>query len=361
METIRISFKYALLIAAALFVSSAPAQAFGNRFDWENLQSDIAGVAEFTDTNLVNSWGMALSPSGTIFVNDNGTGVATLYNQDGTPAPNRSHPLVITIPPSASNSTGTSAPTGIVLNPTALFKVSNGASSLPARLIFVSEDGAISGWNPQLNGTRAFIAVDNGAAGSVYKGATLGASNGHNFLFVTNFHFNRVETYDENFVRVNLGGFVDPGIPSNFAPFGIRNFNGKIYVTYAEQKPPDNHDDLAGPGHGFISIFDTAGKFIQRLVSHGNLNSPWGLALRGFPVGDLEEVGLWVGNFGDGRINVYSPTTGAFIGTPMKSDGTPLDFNGLWDLLPIGGNVYFAAGIADESHGLFGVIFEGGD
>src|SRR5215467_1252885 len=99
METIRISFKYALLIAAALFVSSAPAQAFGNRFDWENLQSDIAGVAEFTDTNLVNSWGMALSPSGTIFVNDNGTGVATLYNQDGTPAPNRSHPLVITIPP----------------------------------------------------------------------------------------------------------------------------------------------------------------------------------------------------------------------------------------------------------------------
>ena len=347
MRTVHASIKIALLTLAALSFGAASTRA--NNFDWENLQSDIAGVAEQVDPNVVNPWGMAQSPSGNVWVNDNGTGVATVYFQDGTPAPNSTNPLVVTIPPSTSSTTGTSAPTGIVSNTTSFFKVSNGTNSLPAKFIFASEDGAISGWNPNLNSTNAFIAVDNGAGGSVYKGATMGVNSGHNFLFVTNFHFNRVETYDENFVRVNLTGFVDPGIPSNFAPFGIRHLNGKIYVTYAEQKPPDNHDDQSGPGNGFISVFDTAGHFIKRLVSHGNLNSPWGL--------EIVNGSLWVGNFGDGRINVYNPNNGNFQGTPKDVFGNPLDFNGLWGLLLTNNGLFFSAGIADEAHGMFGVIF----
>ena len=348
MKIIHTSIKTALFILAALTFSATMTRA--SQFDWENLQSDIAGVAEQTDQNVVNPWGMALSSSGNIWVNDNGAGVATVYLQDGTPAPNSANPLVVTIPPSASSTSGTSAPTGIVSNNTSFFKVSNGTNSLPAKFIFVSEDGAISGWNPQLNSTNAFIAVDNGAAGSVYKGATMGLNNGHNFLFVTNFHFNRVETYDENFVRVNLTGFVDPGIPSDFAPFGIRNLNGKIYVAYAKQKPPDNHDDQAGPGNGFISVFDTSGHFIKRLVSHGNLNSPWGL--------EIVNGWLWAGNFGDGRINVYSPSSGSSQGTPKDVFGNPLDFNGLWGLVLTNNGLFFSAGIADERHGVFGVIFD---
>jgi uncharacterized protein (TIGR03118 family) len=223
----------------------------------------------------------------------------------------------------------------------------------PALFIFVSEDGSISGWNPNVDPTNAIIAVDNGRNrgrnSAIYKGATLGVANGHNFLYVTDFHTGKAETYDESFHKVNPGGFVDPNLPAHYAPFGIRNFNGEIFVTYALQDHA-REDDVPGPGHGFVNVFDTSGNFLRRLVSNGNLNSPWGLA--------LVEGELWVGNFGDGLINNYDPNTGTFIETLMRADGTPLQFDGLWDLLPLGDGVFFTAGIADEEHGLFGIITE---
>jgi uncharacterized protein (TIGR03118 family) len=167
---------------------------------------------------------------------------------------------------------------------------------------------------------------------------------------VANFHDARVETLDEHFTRVNPHGFADPTIPAGFAPFGIRNINGQIYVTYAKQDAA-KHDDVAGPGNGFINVFDASGNLLRRLVSQGNLNSPWGLAL-------IEGDELWVGNFGDGKINNYDPATGASLGTINRADGTPLQFDGLWDMLPLGTGVYFTAGIGDEGHGLFGLITE---
>ena len=149
---------------------------------------------------------------------------------------------------------------------------------------------------------------------------------------------------------MKTNNFADPNLPKRFAPFGIRNINGQIYVTYALQGPGEK-DDVAGPGHGFINVFNTSGNLVKRLVSNGNLNSPWGMAL-------IEGTELWVGNFGDGTINNYDPTTGAFLGTINRADGTPLQFDGLWDMLPLGSGVYFTAGIADEEHGLFGLITE---
>jgi hypothetical protein len=146
--------------------------------------------------------------------------------------------------------------------------------------------------------------------------------------------------YDETFNLVKPNSFKDANIPKSFAPFGIRNFNGMIYVTYAKQGP-GKHDDEAGPGNGFINVFDTNGNLLRRLVSNGALNSPWGLAL-------IEGDELWVGNFGDGKINNYDPTTGASLGTINRADGTPLQFDGLWDMLPLGAGVFFTAGIADE-------------
>lgn len=82
--------------------------------------------------------------------------------------------------------------------------------------------------------------------------------------------------------------------------------------------------------------------WIRRLISHGKLNSLWGLAL-------VEET-LWVGNFGDGRINNYNPTTGAFIETLMGRHYNSMAY-GL--RFPLGSGVYFTAGIADEAHGPF--------
>jgi uncharacterized protein (TIGR03118 family) len=346
MRAIRILIANMALILAATSFTVVTASA--DTYSWTNLQSDIAGVATHVDPNLVNPWGMAVSPNGTIWVSDNGTGVSTLYHQDGTAVS-----LVVTIPTAARNKEGGN-PTGVVFNSTAFFKVSLNGNSQPSLFIFVSEDGSISGWNPTLDRTHAIIAVDNGtnkgSKRAIYKGATLGVANGHNFLYVTNFHTGRVETYDENFHEVNPTGFVDATLPANYAPFGIRNFNGQIFVTYALQDAKKT-DDVAGPGNGFVNVFDTSGNFIRRLVSNGNLNAPWGLAL-------VEGDELWIGNFGDGTINNYDPTTGTFLGTINRADGTPLQFDGLWDLLVLGEGVYFTAGIADEEHGLFGLITE---
>jgi uncharacterized protein (TIGR03118 family) len=332
-----------------------------NNFSSANLVSDIAGMAKFTDPNLLNPWGMALSSSNTIFISDNGAGVSTEYDLDGT-ATGR----VITIPTSASN-TGGGNPTGIVANATPFFIVTKTGTMLtaPSTFIFVAEDGSISGWNPMLDPTHAFIAVDNGGpddTGAVYKGATMGVANGHNFLFVTNFRSGKVETYDDGFNQVNTGGFVDPTpLPAGFAPFGIGNINGQIYVTYAVQDA-HKHDDVAGPGNGVVNVFDTSGNFVRRLISNGpnsELNSPWGLTLHSAGFGTFNGE-LFVGNFGDGKINVYDPITGAFHGTMMNHNGHgPLVFDGLWSLLSINVNLFFTAGINDEADGLFGVIDHG--
>jgi uncharacterized protein (TIGR03118 family) len=345
METTNHYRTIALLSLAVAMLTAASARA--DTYSSTNLQSDIAGVAPHTDSNLVNPWGMAASGNGTIWVSDNGTGVSTLYHQDGTALS-----LVVTIPTAARNKDGGN-PTGVVFNNTTSFQVTKNGNSAPALFIFVSEDGSISGWNPTLDQTHAIVAVDNGTNRGVnhaiYKGATLGVANGHNFLYVTDFHTATVETYDENFHQVSPNGFSDPNLPAGYAPFGIRNFNGEIFVTYAKQDAK-GEDDVAGPGFGFVNVFDTSGNFLRRLVSNGNLNAPWGLA--------LVDGELWVGNFGDGLINNYNPVTGAFIETLMRADGTPLQLDGLWDLLPLGKGVYFTAGIADEEHGLFGLITE---
>jgi uncharacterized protein (TIGR03118 family) len=347
MKTINTCTKIGLLFLGAAMFTVASLRA--DTYSWTNFQSDIAGVAQHTDPNLVNPWGMSVSTDGgTIWVSDNGTGVSTLYGQDGT-----ARSLVVTIPTAARNR-GVGNPTGQVRNTTAFFEVTKNGHSGPAFFIFVSEDGSISGWNPTVDPNHAIIAVDNGTNRGVnraiYKGATLGVAGGHNFLYATDFHTGHVHTFDENFHQVTPNGFVDPNLPAGYAPFGIRNFNGEIFVTYAKQDHK-REDDVHCAGCGFVNVFDTSGNFLRRLVSNGNLNAPWGLAL-------LEGDELWVGNFGDGLINNYDPVSGNFIETLMRADGTLLQFDGLWDLLPQAGGVFFTAGIADEAHGLFGIITE---
>src|SRR5438128_10575413 len=212
MKTTNHYIKIALLsLAAAMFTATS---ALADTYSWTNFQSDIAGVAQHTDSNLVNPWGMAAGSSGTIWVSDNGTGVSTLYNQDGT-----ANPLVVEIPTAARNRDGGN-PTGIVFNSTTFFNVTKNGTSAPAIFIFVSEDGSISGWNPTLDSTHAIIAVDNGTNRGVnraiYKGATLGVANGHNFLYATDFHTGHVHTFDENFHQVNPGGFVERNLPAGY-------------------------------------------------------------------------------------------------------------------------------------------------
>jgi len=172
---------------------------------------------------------------------------------------------------------------------------------------------------------------------------------------VSNFNAGKVEIYDQNFNEIDTTQtFVDPTIPSGYAPFGIQNINGSIYVTYAKQDP-DKHDDVPGPGHGFVSVFDADGNFIQRLISHRPLNSPWGLALA--PDGFGKASGdLLVGNFGNGRINSFNVNTGASHGPLRTANGGPMSIPGLWALLFVDTDLYITAGPEGESHGLFAEI-----
>jgi uncharacterized protein (TIGR03118 family) len=327
----------------------------GHFFRWVNLQSDIPGVADRTDPNLVNPWGLAVGPTGIFWVADNHTGVSTLYAPNGKP-----NPLIVTIPASSGIATDVASPTGLVFNPNAgAFLLSDGK---PALFIFDAEDGGISAWNPGSKPvTRAVLVGDNSTSGAIYKGLALGNRPiGGPTLYAADFHNGKVDVFDSKFNPVMTGGFKPlgiPPIPSDFAPFGIANIEGFIYVTYAKQKPPDNADDLSGPGNGFINVFGTDGAFVMRLVSNGSLNSPWGLAKvpsSGF--GELRPNVLLVGNFGDGTINAFDIQSGASRGPLFHRPNQPLAFSGLWSLLFFDHRLYFTAGLAEEEHGLFGFV-----
>ncbi len=346
------------LPAAALAQSNAGSQGF---YQQTNLVSDIAGVAKFTDRNLVNPWGLVHSSTSPWWVADNGTGLSTLYNGNGKAFPIGS-PLVVTIAPPAGSPAGTTAaPTGVIFNGTGGFVVSENSNSGSSLFIFATEDGTISGWNPGVDLTHTILAVDRSTvgAGAVYKGLAIGSNANGTFLFATNFRFGKVEMFDSTFKLVN--SFTDPNVPNGYAPFGIQNIGGNLYVTFAKQDAA-KHDDVAGPGHGFVDVFDTNGNMIRRLISRGRLNSPWGLALAPADFGKFSNA-LLVGNFGDGHINAFDPNTGQTLGSLKNGRGVAIQIDGLWSLQFGNGatagetdELFFTAGIGGEAHGLFGKI-----
>ena len=339
-----------VLLAVVLCIS---ATSFGQRYTQTNLVSDIPHLAAVTDSNLVNAWGISYSPTGPFWVSDNGTGLSTLYLGDGTPVN-----LVVTIPPPAGGAPP-STPTGQVFNGTNDFVVKNRDLSAPALFIFASEDGTISGWNPSLDPTNAILAVDNSSKTAIYKGLASASTTKGSFLYATNFHAGVVEQYDAKFHLVRT--FKDGDVPPRYAPFGIRNIGGKLYVSFAEQDA-DKKDDVKGPGHGFIDVFDTNGTKLQRLTSRGTLNSPWGFALSPSNFGKFSGD-LLVGNFGDGRINAFDLKTGAFLGQLLDANQKAITIDGLWGLIFGNGGsagatneLFFSAGPNDETHGLFGKL-----
>jgi uncharacterized protein (TIGR03118 family) len=250
-----------------------------------------------------------------------------------------------------------SVPTGQVANPTTGFTLTPGN---PARFIFAAIDGSISGWNPTVNATNAIVKV-LASPNNVYTGLALANAGAATFLYAANFKTGHIDVYDSNFAPTALGGnFTDPTLPAGYAPFNIEVLGGNLYVQYA--KVAANGDEDPGPGNGFVSVFDTNGNFVRRLISNGSLNAPWGIAFAPAVFGHFSSD-LLVGNFGDGRINAFDPTTGAFLGSLSDSSGNPIEIDGLWALKvrPTGpsidpNRVYFTAGINNEANGLFGAL-----
>ena len=344
MRTRRILIAAALVAVAAAALAAATPAAERNAYVQHNLVSDGSAPADHTDSHLVNAWGLTSLPGSPWWVADNQTNVSTLYGADGTP-----RSLVVSVP---------NNPTGAVSNTGSSFVVGSG----PALFLFATEEGKLLGWNMSL-GTTAQVVADKTGEGAVFKGLAIAGDR----LYATDFHNGKVDVFDGSFGDVNTpGAFVDPSIPAGYAPFGIQNIDGNIFVTYAKQDA-DAHDDVAGQGHGFVDEYNADGALIGRVATHGQLNSPWGLALAPASFGRFGGD-LLVGNFGDGQITAFERQSNGMFeprGQLRSASGGTLTIDGLWALqfgkgaLANNGptdTLFFTAGPDDESHGLFGTI-----
>jgi uncharacterized protein (TIGR03118 family) len=210
--------------------------------------------------------------------------------------------------------------------------------------------------------------VDNSSSAAVYKGLALGSVGTAHFLYASNFRAGVVERYDTNFA-LSGSPFTDPMVPAGFAPFNVQSdadigggHPGWLWVTFAKQNEA-KHDDVAGPGNGFVDLFDTSGNLLRRFAAHGHLNSPWGLAIAPAGFGPFHGR-LLVGNFGDGTVNAFDLRIGKFHGQLGDGTGRPIVNDGLWGLrfgngVAAGGprnTLFFTAGVNHEADGLYGSI-----
>jgi uncharacterized protein (TIGR03118 family) len=342
----------AALLAVGPSAVAHPSHQQRSAYHQTNLVSDLPGMAAITDPNLVNPWGLVAGPTTPIWSNDNGTGLSTLYNGGVNGSAPAIVPLVVRV--------ASGAGTGIVFNATDGFTVSAGGVTAPARFIFATEAGTISGWAPNvpLNGDSQLKATVDGA---VYKGlANLTTASG-TLLYAANFSAGRIDVFDSSWSAVDTnGGFRDRHLPRGYAPFNIQALGDKLYVTYAKQDQ-ERTDEVAGPGRGFVDVFDSSGRLLDRLIRRGELNAPWGLVIAPDGFGQFSGD-LLVGNFGDGRIHAYDARSGDFRGELRDERGRGIVIDGLW-ALRFGNGVFgdptdlvFSAGIDDEAHGLLGII-----
>ncbi len=352
-------------VAAAAAAHPAQPAPASNKFLQTNLVSDLSTQgAQIVDPNLKNPWGLAFGPATPLWAADNNAGVATIYSIPPGGTSVTAVPLTVTVPGGRTSTGDGPSPDGQVFNPTKGFVIRSKAGHGPALFIFDSESGQITAWSPvadPISGGMSAAQLMFSSKTAVFKGLAIARTIEGTFLYAANFHDGTVDVFNREFQQVHLiGGFKDPSIPAGYAPFGIQNLDGLIYVTYAKQNAA-KHDDVSGPGHGFIDVYTTDGLLVRRLVSRGALNSPWGLARA--PAGFGPFGGnLLVGNFGDGQINVFSQFTGKFLGPLEDMTGTAISIDDLWGLRfgnkMTGGThtLLFSAGINDESDGLLGSI-----
>lgn len=361
------SSKFHALSALALAVSLAlPAAA--QSFKVTNLLSDGSVPAANTDANFINPW--AISASGNWWISAQGTGYNYVIPAAGTVS------FKVIVPNQSGLTTATGLPSGsVTTGGTVGMVLPNGTK---ASFLFSTLDGTISGWNSKLGTANAIsqIVVNNNAAGASYAGLAIlniasGGVTSASYVLAPNFGTgNSIEVYDSNFAKTRLAGtFTDPNLPAGYAPFSVHVIGTQVYVNYALRTATAPYRTVNGSGNGIVSVFDNAGNFVSRVVTGGNLNAPWGIAIAPANFGIYSNA-LLIGNFGDGMINVYDPKTFAYLGQLMDAAGKPLVYASLWELLPGGttvtgttgvsagdvSTVYFTAGLANEAHGLLAGI-----
>jgi uncharacterized protein (TIGR03118 family) len=376
------------VVAASLFLT-ANAHAHAKSYREVDLVSNVAQRARSMDPNLVNPWGLVETPNGSFRVANEATATSTAYGPRG-----RSVGPVFDVGEEGPGVEG--GPTGIVVSRfRGEFLIHAGDRTRPARFIFATIDGSLWAWNPDLDAEHAQRVSHDAEA--VYTGLALASFRKHPYLYVANFRGGEVEVYDSHFAEVDLpDDFDDPELPAGYAPFNVANIDGRIYVAYAKQGA---EEEEPGPGLGIVSVFDAGGRFVRRFASHGTLNAPWGIALAPSGFGRFSKA-VVVGNFGDGTLNAFDKRSGRFLGQLEDADGHAIAIEGLWGIAFSSGDdeddddggdrshssvlglehgshgdgdndddddgddddndnsarLYFAAGIEDETQGLFGYI-----
>jgi uncharacterized protein (TIGR03118 family) len=358
----------AALTAFALPAGAAPAaparNVSGFEFTQTNLVSNVPGDAQVTDPNLQNAWGLAATSTSPLWVSDNNNGLAGVYTIAPGGLSASIAPLLVTVPGGRASTDDGSSPDGQVANTTSGFVVTTPAGSGPAAFIFDSESGQVQAWNPTadpITNGLSTATLEFSSPTAVFKGLAMATTDDGTFLYLANFNAGTVDVFNSDFQQVQLtGSFTDPRQPRNFAPFGIQEINGLLYVTYAEQDAA-KHDDVAGLGKGFVDIFTTDGLFVKRLATGGVLDAPWGLAQAPSGFGNFAGD-LLVGNFGNGTINAFNPISGRFEGQMLNASGKPLTIDGLW-ALRFGtateggtGTLLFSAGPDNQTNGLLGSL-----
>ncbi|MGA3019567.1 MAG: TIGR03118 family protein [Bryobacteraceae bacterium] len=341
-----------VLFLTAVRLASAATPA--NAYLVHNLTADQPGIADFTDPNLVNPWGIITTATSPFWVSDGGTGLSTVYSSNGAPSATKP-----SVPPSAKGTTP-STPTGIVANATGGFLVQGKAPSF----IFVTADGTVSGWASSVSATQAQLMVDNSGTGAMYYGLAISATttNAAPLLYAANFASGNVDIFDTNYKPVAMpGAFVDPSVPAGYAPFNIQNLGGNLYVMYAKQNAPKTFA-TSGAGLGYVAVFNLSGALVKHLASNGPLNAPWGVAIAPATFGTFANDVL-IGNFGDGTINAFDPNTGNALGSLKDQNGNTITYPGLWGLIVGNGGsggdanaVYLVAGGAGQNHGILASI-----
>jgi uncharacterized protein (TIGR03118 family) len=379
-------------LAASMAVSAIMGPVcFGQRYAQTNLVSSTAGVARVNDPQLVNPRGMSRSTSSGWWVSVEKAGFTVIYNGEGA-----KQSLVVAIPPAdvSRRSTLRGAPTGVVFNHSQTDFLL--AAHKPAMFLFSTTDGTIAGWNPEiatvpgaaLPSTRAVTVVKTGD-GSNYTGLTSAFIDGKPYLYAANFTKGRVDAYDTAFRPVGRTrkdrkdvcsdqgpcfpdhAFEDEGLPAPYTPFNVQAIGDDVVVTYAVYQPAVSPLALAGPGLGFVDIFNSTGHLLLRLEHGYWLNAPWGVTLAPADFGRFSH-NLLIGQFaggGNGFIAAYDLTTGKLNGLLQDANGDPLVIAGLCALSPGNGSpnnsdskseasaeVYFTAGQDNGSAGLFGYL-----
>ena len=331
----------ACLGLALLFASSAALAQFTHYAEGRLVSNQ--SNARHTDPLLINAWGIAYAPGNPFWISDAGSGWSTLYDGAGNP-----QSLQVVIP--TANGTGFGSPTGIVYNPSQEFPVQGWASIF----IFATLDGSISGWSPISNPNAAIVAVDNSASNASYTGLAITNKPSGNFIFAADINNNKVDIYDGNFSFVS--SFTDSSVPTGFAPFGIQDINGQVYVTFAP---------ASGVPGGIIDIFTESGTFVKRFAEGSPLNQPWGMAVAPNNFGPLSNTLVVSNNTDSGIINGFDLTTGKLVGSVRNSSGRLIKIDQLWGIIFGGGTsangkpneLFFTAGPNNNVNGLFGVIF----